>query len=96
MGRYKSLLTSQIDARRFEHAVDIEVPGRGLGRQLDVMNDWCNSRCNNDQWANHGYMSLDHIHFTRFYFTYPNVADDFADEFDGARVDKEYSLWPRL
>lgn len=93
MGRYKSLLLAEIDARRFEHAVDILVPGTGLGKQLDVMTLWCKRNCRRDDWAEHGHRRSDFTHYARFYFIYPNIADAFAETFDGERVDKLNRKW---
>ena len=76
MGRYKSLLKPQIDAKRFEHAVDLELDiFGGPNTPYPSLWDWCKQRCHEDQWADHTYMTKDHKRFARFYFIYPNIAD---------------------
>ena len=53
MGRYKSILKAESDARRLPYTVDIPVPGTGLGKQMDEMTDWLltHAKC---EWAEHG------------------------------------------
>ena len=96
MGRYKSLLQARIDARRFEHAVDVPVPKAGLGKELSRMYAWLNEHCQDDTWAQHGYQRGDYSHWSRSYFMYPDKADCFADKFGGERVDRIGGKWPAL
>ncbi|MEO9970111.1 MAG: hypothetical protein ABJG15_09870 [Hyphomonadaceae bacterium] len=96
MPRYKSTLTAEIDAKRFEHAADIPVPPTGLGKRLDAMHDWCAMHCEKDDWAGHGFRTACRADYVRFYFTYPNIADAFAIAFDGTRQDKSSGIWPKL
>jgi len=53
MGRYKSVLMAEKDARAFPFHVDVEVPPMGLGKQMDVMADWLAAHVGDD-WRRHG------------------------------------------
>ena len=53
MGRYKSMLMAEKDARAFPYHVDIPVPPMGLGKQLDLMEDWLRQTLG-AEWRHHG------------------------------------------
>ncbi|MEM7662775.1 MAG: hypothetical protein AAF292_11035 [Pseudomonadota bacterium] len=84
MGRYKSQLNADRDAKLFPHAVDIPVPNRGLGNRMDVMDEWCADHVL-DQWASHG-VRVEYEHRSRYYFHDPHKAALFAETFDGIKV----------
>jgi hypothetical protein len=79
MGRYKSILKAENDARRLFHTVDIPVPGHGLGKRLDDMTDWLlkNAKC---EWATHGHLEQGR-HIARYYFESPWDAHRFEGQF---------------
>lgn len=53
MGRYKSLLMAEKDARDFPFHVDVEVPPMGLGRQMNIMSAWITGNLGGE-WRSHG------------------------------------------
>jgi hypothetical protein len=67
--------------RRFQHRVDIPVPGGGLGRRLTDMLDWCRSHVAVDAWAEHGHSEKRKgeaaLYFSRFYFASESDAETF-------------------
>ena len=79
MGRYKSILKAESDARRLPYTVDIPVPGTGLGKQMDEMTDWLltHAKC---EWAEHGRLG-ERQHVARYYFESPWDAHAFEKQF---------------
>ena len=53
MGRYKSLLMAEKDARAFPHHVEVPVPPMGLGKQVDLIETWLRQTLG-DEWRHHG------------------------------------------
>jgi len=43
MGRYKSVLMAEKDARDFPHHVELPIPPFGLGKRLDIIAAWLNT-----------------------------------------------------
>lgn len=81
MGRYKSVLQADSDARRFSYAVDLPVPPKGLGRHLDDIAYWLNSHAKG-RWATHS-KTQNYIHLARYYFESPwdaHAFEQWADE----------------
>ncbi len=79
MGRYKSVLKAESDARRFQNTVDVPVPPNGLGSRMDEMEHWLrtNAKC---EWATHGVSSRG-VHCAHYYFESPWDAHRFGQEF---------------
>ena len=84
MTRYKGRTSQKAIEREFPHVVEIAVPPRGLGAQLDVMHHFhrargiqaCIGRGRRDGGRD----------YLRWYFTRPAVANAFAAEFGGTKV----------
>lgn len=55
MGRYKSVLMAQKDAREFPYHVEVPVPPTGLGKRLDIISDWLGQNVGPD-WRQHGHL----------------------------------------
>ncbi len=76
MGRYKSVLMAQRDARSFPFHVDVNVPPLGLGKQIDVMTAWLDKRIGAD-WRCHGKQEAG-VHVARYMFRTQSDADAFG------------------
>jgi len=81
MGRYKSVLMAEKDARNFAYTVDISVPGKGLGLRMDEMANWLKANAK-AEWAEHGKM-VEGRHVARYYFKSPWDAQAFEKQFCG-------------
>jgi len=81
MARYKSTFRAKQDAQRFPWAVDIPVPGTGLGRRLDEMDAWCREEVA-DAWARHN-RTIKGVHIARTYFQTDEAAEAFQERFGG-------------
>ena len=55
MGRYKSVLMAEKDARDFPHHVELPIPPYGLGKRLDVIATWLNRNIGPD-WRSHSHL----------------------------------------
>lgn len=66
MGRYKSVLMATLDARDYPHHVDVPVPGMGLGKQLDDLENWLRQTFG-AEWRQHG-ARTGGVHVARFMF----------------------------
>lgn len=80
MGRYKSVLMAESDAKAFPHHVDVPVPGNGLGQQMDRMADWLR-RAVGDEWRAHG-ARAGGAHLARYMFRTQKDADAFRRALD--------------
>ncbi len=75
MGRYKSVLMAERDARSFPHHVDVIVPPMGLGKQMDVMAAWLQANCSAG-WRSHGKRAAG-VHIARYMFEARTEAEAF-------------------
>jgi hypothetical protein len=55
MGRYKSVLMAEQDARDFPHHVLVPVPPNGLGKRMDAIAAWIDLNIGPD-WRMHGHL----------------------------------------
>ncbi len=55
MGRYKSVLMAERDARDFPHHVELPIPPFGLGKRLDIIAAWLNINIGPD-WRSHSHL----------------------------------------
>jgi hypothetical protein len=55
MGRYKSVLMAEKDARDFPHHVELPIPPFGLGKRLDIIAAWLNTNIGPD-WRSHSHL----------------------------------------
>jgi hypothetical protein len=88
MTRYKGRTSQKAIEREFPHVVEIAVPPRGLGAQLDAMHHFHRARgiqaCiglgrrDGNRDGNRDYL--------RWYFTRPAAANAFATEFGGTEI----------
>lgn len=76
MGRYKSLLMAEKDARDFPFHVDVEVPPMGLGSQMDIMSAWLAGNLGG-AWRSHG-LRAGGRDVSRYMFRTPADAEAFA------------------
>lgn len=77
MGRYKSVLQAEQDAREMPFTVDIPVPGDGLGRRMNSFDNWLCIHAKG-YWAQHS-KTIDRQHFARYYFSSPWDAKNFEE-----------------
>jgi hypothetical protein len=77
LGRYKSVLRAQADARAFPYHVDIPVPPLGLGGRMDIIERWLRQSLGSD-WRHHGAAS-GRAHVARFMFRTPTDAAAFEN-----------------
>jgi len=80
MTRYKGRTSQKAIEREFPHVVEIAVPPRGLGAQLDAMHHFHRAR------GIQACIGLGRRDCLRWYFTRPAVANAFAAEFDGTEI----------
>jgi len=80
MGRYKSVLMAEADAKAFPYHVDVPVPGNGLGKQMDRMADWLRGAFG-AEWRAHGAVAGG-IHVARYMFRTQMDADAFRRALD--------------
>ena len=66
MGRYKSVLMAEKDARDFPHHVGVPVPPTGLGKRMDVIAAWLDTNIGPD-WRSHGNWEKG-VHTSRYMF----------------------------
>lgn len=66
MGRYKSVLMAEKDAKDFPYHVDVPVPPMGLGKQMDVIEAWLR-QVMGAEWREHG-AGGGHNHVARYMF----------------------------
>ena len=84
MTRYKGRKSQKAIEREFPHVVEIAVPPRGLGAQLDAMHHFHGTR---GIQACIGLGRRDGGRdYLRWYFTRPAVANAFAAEFGGTEI----------
>ena len=55
MGRYKSVLMAEKDARDFPHHVELPIPPFGLGKRHDIIAAWLNTNIGPD-WRSHSHL----------------------------------------
>ena len=77
MGRYKSVLTAEQDARDMPFTVDVPVPGDGLGRRMDTFSNWLGINAKG-YWAQHGKI-VERKHIARYCFSSPWDAKNFEE-----------------
>jgi hypothetical protein len=53
MGRYKSVLMAEKDAREFPHHVSVPVPPCGMGGRMEVIAAWLRANVG-EEWRSHG------------------------------------------
>lgn len=58
MGRYKSVLMAEQDARDFPHHVFVSVPPNGLGKRMDTIAAWIDLNVGAG-WRMHGHLGKD-------------------------------------
>lgn len=75
MGRYKSVLMAQRDAREYPYHVDMPVPPMGLGKQMDAIESWLRGALG-DNWRKHG-AGVGSAHVARYMFRSRTEADLF-------------------
>ena len=78
MGRYKSVLMAEKDARDFPHHVELPIQPFGLGKRLDVIAAWLNTNIGPD-WRSHSHLEKGE-HTARYMFR----SEDDAAEFETA------------
>jgi hypothetical protein len=84
MTRYKGRTSQKAIEREFPHVVEIAVPPRGLGVQLDAMYQFHRAR---GIQACIGLGRRDGGRdYLRWYFTRPTAANAFAAEFSGTEI----------
>lgn len=83
MGRYKSVLTAEADAKAFPHHVDVPVPPAGLGKQIDIIKSWL-SQALGAEWRHHG-SGRGSSHVARFMFRSRTDAELFEVAWKGGR-----------
>jgi hypothetical protein len=84
MTRYKGRTRQKAIEREFPHVVEIAVPPRGLGAQLDAMHHFHRAR-GIQAWIGLGRRDGNRD-YLRWYFTRPTAANAFAAEFDGTEI----------
>ena len=77
MGRYKSVLMADRDARDFPHHVCVPVPPTGLGKRMDVLANWLDTHIGRD-WRSHG-DRIEGVHCARYMFLSPEAASRFRN-----------------
>jgi hypothetical protein len=80
MTRYKGRTSQKAIEREFPHVVEIAVPPRGLGAQLDAMHHFHRAR------GIQACIGLGRRDYLRWYFTRPAAANAFATEFGGTEI----------
>ena len=75
MGRYKSVLMAERDAKDFPYHVDVPVPPMGFGKQMDVIESWLRQTLDNE-WRQHGSGSRGY-HVARYMFRTKTDSDLF-------------------
>jgi hypothetical protein len=75
MGRYKSVLMAEKDAREFPHHVEFPIPPLGLGKRLDVIAAWLDTNIGPD-WRSHSHFAKGG-HTASYMFRTEDVADRF-------------------
>jgi hypothetical protein len=85
MTRYKGRMSPKVIEREFPHVVEIAVPPRGLGGQLDAMHFFHRAR-GIQPCLGLGRRAEGHD-YLRWYFTRPTAADAFVAEFGGTLIE---------
>ena len=78
MGRYKSVLMAEKDARDFPHHVELPIPPFGLGKRLDIIAAWLNTNIGTD-WRSHSHLEKGE-HTARYMFRSEQDANWFREE----------------
>lgn len=81
MVRRKGERTKRIAQREFPHGVEIEIPPRGLGEQLNALHRWCHEHAGRDAYATTGRMD-GMRDFVVFRFRDDQAAAAFRDHVD--------------
>jgi len=80
MARTRHLFRRKAE-RLFPHKIDVRVPARGFGKQLDVMLAWCREHAAPHCWGCHGRRVRTpdgaQQQFLRFYFADAQIAEAF-------------------
>ena len=84
MGRYKSVLMAEQDARDFPHHVLVPVPPNGLGKRMDVIAAWIDLKIGSD-WRMHGHYGNDG-HMACYMFRSEGAAGVFQAALDAGEV----------
>lgn len=84
LARYKGRSSAKSIERDYPHIVEIAVPLGGLGNRLDRMHDWHIARGVKSQRGTGRY--AEPVHYIRWCFAAPEIADAFAAEFEGVRL----------
>ena len=75
MGRYKSVLMAEKDARDFPHHVELPIPPFGLGKRLDIIAAWLNTHIG-PEWRSHSHLEKGE-HTARYMFRSEEDAAEF-------------------
>ncbi len=83
MGRYKSVLMAEKDARDFPHHVELPIPPFGLGKRLDIIAAWLNTHIGPD-WRSHSHLEKGE-HTARYMFRSEQDAERFRSALNNDR-----------
>jgi hypothetical protein len=78
MGRYKSVLMAEKDAREFPHHVELPIPPFGLGKRLDIIAAWLDTNIGSE-WRSHSHLEKGE-HTARYMFRSEQDANGLRQE----------------